>query len=154
MGFELKSPAFGHLQRIPAKYTADGEDISPRLEWTGVPKEARSFALIVEDRDAPSGTFRDWGVYNIVAGRDRLPEGVGHGAKTEDLGMSVNDFGEPRYRGPAPPKGHGTHRYHFKILALDVESLSGAPKATVDDIRKAAEGHIIGEAELIGTYSR
>ncbi len=154
MAFQLRSGAFEDEQRIPSKYTADGEDISPPLAWSDPPSEARSFALIVEDPDAPAGTFRHWGVYNIMAGRDRLPEGVGHDAKTEDVGMGVNDFGEPRYGGPAPPKGHGMHHYQFKLLVLDVARLTQAPKAAVDDIRKAAEGHIVGRAELIGTYSR
>ncbi|WP_119304171.1 YbhB/YbcL family Raf kinase inhibitor-like protein [Dongia deserti] len=154
MTFELRSPAFRDRQRIPVKYTVDGEDVSPALEWSDPPRNTRSFALIVEDPDAPTGTFRHWGVYNIMSERDRLPEGIGHGVKTEDLGMGINDFGEPRYRGPAPPKGHGTHHYHFKLLALDVESLMQAPKVSVADIWKAAQGHTLGQAELVGTYSR
>src|SRR5712672_785482 len=111
MVFQLKSPAFGNAEPIPQKYTADGENLSPPLEWSDPPAGTKSFALIVEDPDAPSGMFRHWGLYNIMGERTLLPEGVGHGPKTEKLGKAVNDFGEPRYRGPAPPKGHGTHHY-------------------------------------------
>ncbi|WP_341512017.1 YbhB/YbcL family Raf kinase inhibitor-like protein [Bradyrhizobium sp. ISRA442] len=115
----------------------------------------KSFALVVEDPDAPSGTFRHWGLYNIVSGRTLLPEGVGRGeAKSENIGKGVNDFGEPNYRGPAPPKGHGTHHYHFKLAALDIEALSQAPTLAVADVWKAAKKHMLGQAELVGTYSR
>lgn len=154
MTFQLSSPAFGNEQPIPAKYTADGENLSPPLEWADPPRGTKSFILIAEDPDAPSGTFRHWGLYNISGDRTLLPEGVGHGQKTEDLGMGINDFGEPRYLGPAPPKGHGTHHYHFKLAALDVEALSQAPNLRVADIWKAAEEHMIGQAELVGTYAR
>ena len=154
MAFELRSSAFGDQQPIPAKYTADGDDISPPLEWSNPPAGTKSFVLVVEDPDAPSGIFRHWGLYNIMGDRTRLPEGVGHGVKTEDLGMGVNDFGEPRYRGPAPPEGHGTHHYHFKIAALDVEGLTQAPTAAVADIWQEARDHMIAQAELVGTYAR
>ncbi len=154
MPFELKSPAFSNEQRIPVKYTGDGENLSPPLEWSDPPPGTKSFALVVEDPDAPSGIFRHWGLYNIMAERRTLPEGVGHSLKMEDLGMGVNDFGEPRYGGPAPPKGHGTHHYHFKLAALDVEALTKKPKAKVEDIWNMAQKHIIDQAELVGTYAR
>jgi Raf kinase inhibitor-like YbhB/YbcL family protein len=154
MTFSLMSPAFRHGGQIPAKYTGDGENVSPPLEWLDAPAGTKSFALVVEDPDAPSGTFRHWGLYNIMGERSMLPEGVGHGAKTEKLGKGVNDFGEPRYRGPAPPKGHGTHHYHFKLAALDVEELSRAPKMAAEDVWKAAEKHMLAQADLVGTYSR
>jgi Raf kinase inhibitor-like YbhB/YbcL family protein len=154
MTFSLTSPAFRDGEQIPTKYTGDGENVSPPLAWSDAPAGTKSFALIVEDPDAPSGTFRHWGIYNIMGERSTLPEGVGHGAKTEKLGKGVNDFGEPRYRGPAPPKGHGTHHYHFKLAALDVEELSRAPKLPVEDVWKAAEKHMLAQADLVGTYSR
>jgi Raf kinase inhibitor-like YbhB/YbcL family protein len=154
MAFTLKSPAFHDQEPIPAKYTADGQNLSPPLEWSDPPPETKSFALVVEDPDAPSGTFRHWGVYNISSERRLLPEGVGHGPKMEDLGMGINDFGDPRYGGPAPPKGHGLHHYHFKLAALDVEALSQAPKMHAADIWKVAEKHIVAQAELVGTYAR
>lgn len=152
MTFSLKSPAFGNQQPIPKKYTADGENLSPPLEWSDPPPGTRSFALVVEDPDAPSGTFRHWGLYNIAGARTRLPEGVN--ATTDHLGLGVNDFGKPRYGGPAPPKGHGVHHYHFKLAALDVETLSQAPNMPIAEIWKAAQSHMLGQAELIGTYAR
>ena len=154
MTFSLTSPAFRDGGQIPTKYTGDGENLSPPLEWSDAPAGTKSFALVVEDPDAPSGTFRHWGLYNIMGERSMLPEGVGHGAKTEKLGKGVNDFGEPRYRGPAPPKGHGTHHYHFKLAAVDVEELSRAPKMAAEDVWKAAEKHMLAQAGLVGTYSR
>jgi Raf kinase inhibitor-like YbhB/YbcL family protein len=145
MAFSLKSPAFGNGQAIPRKYTGDGEDVSPPLAWSGPPAGAKSFVLVVEDPDAPSGTFRHWGICNLTG--THLPEGASGTAAT-------NDFGERGYRGPAPPRGHGVHHYHFRLFALDVETLAVPPHAKVADLRKAAEGHILGEAELIGTYVR
>jgi len=154
MAFQLRSPAFGDGQPIPRKYTGDGADVSPPLEWSDPPAGTRSFVLIVEDPDAPVGVFRHWGLYNIVAGRRRLPEGVGRKGKTEALGTGVNDFGEARYRGPAPPRGHGPHHYHFRLAALDVDTLAAGPAAKVADIWKAAQRHMIGQAELVGIYAR
>jgi Raf kinase inhibitor-like YbhB/YbcL family protein len=154
MTFSLSSPAFLPGHPIPPKYTADGDNLSPPLEWRGAPHGTKSFALVVEDPDAPSGTFRHWALFNISAGRDRLPAGVGHGTKTEDLGLGVNDFGHPHYDGPKPPKGDGTHHYHFKLAALDVETLSQAPKARAEDVWNAAREHVIADTELVGTYER
>ena len=154
MALELRSPAFRDGEPIPVKYTGDGENISPPLEWSGAPEGTKSFVLVVEDPDAPTGTFRHWGLYNIRAERTKLPEGLGHGVRTEDLGMGVNDFGEPRYGGPRPPKGHGIHHYHFKLGALDVEALMQAPTANIADIWDEAQEHLIAEAELVGTYVR
>ena len=152
MPFTLSSPAFGDRQKIPPKYTADGENVSPPLEWHEAPKGTSSYALIVDDPDAPSGVFRHWAVYNIVAGRDRLPEAVTNGAPTESLGHGINDYGHPHYDGPNPPSGDTPHRYRFRLMALDVEALELGPKATVDEIRAQAEKHLLGSAELIGLY--
>ena len=146
MTFKLKSPAFGQGQPIPAKYTADGANVSPPLEWSEPPKGTKSYILIVEDPDAPAGTFRHWGVYNLKG--DGLPEG------TAAKSAVVNDFGVARYRGPAPPKGHGTHHYHFKLAALDIDMLKVPASAEVAELWPAAERHIIGKAELVGTYAR
>ncbi len=154
MAFELRSQAFGQDQPIPRKYTLDGENLSPPLQWSGAPSGTKSFALVVEDPDAPAGTFRHWGLYNIMADRNLLPEGVGHGAKAETYGVGVNDFGHSRYDGPRPPKGHGVHHYHFRLAALDVETLTPSPKARVADIWQAARRHMLAEAELVGTYER
>jgi Raf kinase inhibitor-like YbhB/YbcL family protein len=154
MAFVLESPAFAEGQAIPARYTCDGENISPPLEWSGAPAGTQSFVLIVEDPDAPSGVFRHWAVYNLPPERISLPEGAGRGAHAEPLSQGINDFGHARYDGPCPPPGHGTHHYHFRLAALDTPRLIVTPKARVADIWRAAEPHIIAEAELVGTYAR
>ena len=146
MTFKLKSPAFAEGQPIPPKYTADGDNVSPPLEWSEVPKGAKSFVLIVEDPDAPAGTFRHWGIYNIKGNR------LSEGAATRST--ALNDYGEACYRGPAPPKGHGTHHYHFKLAALNIDMLKAPASTRVADLWPTAKRHIIGEAELVGTYAR
>lgn len=154
MAFTLKSSAFADGDKIPPRYSRDGGNVSPPLEWTDAPQGTKSFVLAVEDPDAPSGTFRHWAVYNIDAQRNFLPEGTTAGAKTESLGHGVNDFGNPHYDGPQPPPGHGLHHYHFRLLALDAETLHLGEKAAVEDVLKQAELHVVGEAELVGTFER
>ena len=154
MPFDLRSPAFSPNQRIPVKYTCDGDDRSPPLEWSGAPSGTRSYALVVEDPDAPSGTFRHWGLYNIPGDRTFLPEGVGDLGTAGGLSSAMNDFGRRGYGGPCPPRGNGVHHYHFRLAALDMASLSLRPDAHAADIWAAAQGHIISEAELVGTYQR
>lgn len=147
MTFKLKSPAFGEGEPIPAKYTADGDNISPPLEWSRPPQGTKSFVLVVEDPDAPAGTFHHWGLYNIKG--NKLPEGAA-GMRS----AALNDFGEPRYHGPAPPRGHGTHHYHFMLAALDVDTLHAPAETKVADLMHSAKGHILGVAEVVGTYAR
>lgn len=150
MTFSIKSPAFADGARIPAKHTADGGDVSPPLRWSGVPEGTRSFALVCVDPDAPGGVFKHWALFNIPADRTGLPEGL-----RPDNGMKqgVNDFGSSRYEGPDPPAGHGIHHYHFRLMALEVEHLDLPATATVADVREAAKAFVVGEAEVIGTYS-
>ena len=154
MPLTLSSPAFRNGEAIPERYTCDGADVSPPLEWSGAPDETRSFVLIVEDPDAPSGIFRHWAVYNIPAGRTMLPEGAGAGAKAEQLGHGINDFGDRRYGGPCPPKGHGTHHYYFRLAALGTEQLTPPEPPTVAAVWDAAQKHVLAQAELMGTYAR
>jgi Raf kinase inhibitor-like YbhB/YbcL family protein len=154
MTFKLKSPAFKHREPIPVKDTADGENVSPPLQWTDPPEGTKSFVLVVEDPHAPAGIFRLWGLYNIPADTRALPEGFGSGRQNAGFGLGINDFGRPKYAGPAPPKGHGRHHYHFKLAALDVNKLSPSPRMKVADIWKYAQAHKLGEAELVGTYER
>ena len=154
MAFVLESPAFSNSRQIPTRYTRDGENLSPPLVWRDAPAETKSFMLIVEDPDAPSGTFRHWAVYDIDPHQDRLPEGATAGAETESDCQGVNDFGNSRYDGPQPPKGHGVHHYHFRLAALDVESLEVDEKARIDAILKTARPHILAEADLVGTFER
>lgn len=154
MAFTLRSPAFDEGGAIPRRHARDGDNLSPPLEWSGAPEGTRSFALIMEDPDAPAGLFRHWGLYHIAAGRSLLPEAVGAGAKTEDLGHGINDFGALKYDGPEPPPGDGPHRYVFRLAALDVERLTQAPKMQVAEIWEAAQQHLLASAELTGTYER
>lgn len=143
---ELKSTAFENQMPIPKKYTYDGDDISPPLSISDVPKDAQSFALIVDDPDAPTGTFDHWVAWNISPEKVEFSEG-------ESVPMQgKNDFGELRYRGPAPPPG-GPHRYFFKLYALNA-MLELEEGATKEDLESAIEGHILDQAELIGTYQR
>ncbi|HEY0526758.1 MAG TPA: YbhB/YbcL family Raf kinase inhibitor-like protein [Stellaceae bacterium] len=149
MAFVLNSPAFRDGDPIPARHTQDGENVSPPLEWRDPPPNTQSFVLIVEDPDAPQGTFRHWAVYDIPADFDALPEGTGEG-----LAQGVNGFGNARYDGPAPPEGHGRHTYHFRLVALGVPKLDVPPGARVEQIWQAAQAHKVGEAEMVGTCER
>jgi hypothetical protein len=151
--FVLTSPAFSDGERIPDRYTCVGEDVSPPLRWEGVPEGTKSFALVVEDPDAPGGTFIHWVLYNLPATISELAEGV---PRTERLAsgalQGVNDFGVVGYRGPCPPPG-APHRYFFILRALDVE-LDLKPGATKAQLERASQGHVLAEAELMGKYSR
>lgn len=144
---KITSPAFSNNGRIPEKYTCDGEDINPPLDFHDVPVNAKSLALIVDDPDAPMGTWVHWVVYDIPSNCRRIEENsIPEGAKE-----GINDFREYKYGGPCPPSG--THRYFFKLYALDrVMDLKGP--ISKKDLEKAMEGHIIAKAELIGLYSR
>ena len=144
---ELRSDAFSDGESIPTKYTCEGEDVSPPLAWSGVPEDTVSLALICDDPDAPSGTFTHWVAWAIDPGAGGLAEG--EGAPRE----GSNGFGNDGYGGPCPPPGHGTHRYFFRLYALDAEpSLEeGADK---ERLERAIETQKLAEAELVGTYER
>jgi Raf kinase inhibitor-like YbhB/YbcL family protein len=144
---QLSSPAFSHNGMIPAKFTCDGADASPPLAIGGVPERAASLTLIVDDPDAPARTWAHWVVWNVEPRTRGFPEGgVPRGAR-----QGTNDFGKRRYGGPCPPSG--THRYFFKLYALDaaLELADGATKAQVEE---AMRGHVVAQAELIGLYRR
>ena len=153
MPLSLTSPAFPSGGRIPVKYTRDGQNVSPPLAWQDAPDQTCSFVVVVEDPDAPSGTFRHWAVYNIGPGETGLREGASK-AEPGTVAQSVNDFGNPHYDGPQPPKGHGPHHYHFRLAALDVPRLDLPARSSVEEVWKAARPHIIAEAEVIGIYER
>lgn len=147
--FSLASGAFSEGQAIPAKYTCDGEDRSPPLRWEGAPA-AQSFALIVDDPDAPGGTFTHWVLFDIPAGQRELPEGLTAGA----LGVSgQTGFGKSGYGGPCPPPG-APHRYIFTLSALDVPTLNLPANAARSKVEAAMRGHILGQAQLMGRYGR
>ena len=144
----LSSDGFKNGQPIPTDYTCDGSDKTPLLHWSDAPEATKSFALVIDDPDAPSGTFRHWGVFNIPS----QARSIGGG---ERIGTEVtNDFGTQGYKGPCPPKGHGIHHYHVKLFALDVEKLDLPAGAKVVDVENAARKHAIAEGEIIGTYER
>jgi Raf kinase inhibitor-like YbhB/YbcL family protein len=153
MPLTITSPAFKHGEVIPTRHTRDGDNLSPPLEWRDAPPETKSFVLIVEDPDAPSGTFRHWAMYNIPAGETDLPEGAS-GQGRSGAGEGVNGFRNTRYDGPQPPKGHGPHHYHFRLAALDAERLDMPASAKAEDIWAKAQPHIIAEAEMIGVHER
>jgi hypothetical protein len=147
MAIQLTSSAFTEGSTIPKKYTCDGEDISPALEWSGVPQGTKSLALIVDDPDAPVGTFVHWVLYDIPADATGLPEGV---TGTGTLGKS--SFGKTGYGGPCPPKGPA-HRYYFKLYALDT-ALGLKAGSTKAEVEKAMQGHILAQGQVMGKYSR
>lgn len=144
----LTSEAFRDGHPIPSRFTCDGANETPTLHWTDPPPGTRSFALVVDDPDAPSGTFRHWGVYDIPVTARSIGAAQHVGAEVH------NDFGKVGYGGPCPPKGHGPHHYHFKLFALDTDRLDLGPDAKVADVEKAAAQHALGEGEIVGTYER
>jgi len=152
MALEITSSAFSEDTMIPTRYTCDGPDVSPDLAWSGVPDTAQSLALICDDPDAPMGTWVHWVLFNIPAGTSGLPAEIPPDAVLENGARhGTNDFGRLGYGGPCPPGG--THRYFFKLYALDTEPdlASGITKA---ELLEAMEGHILAEAQLMGKYKR
>lgn len=152
MALELVSSAFGPGEPIPVKYSCDGSDISPPLQWNTPPEGTRSFALIADDPDAPVGTWVHWVFYDLPAATQDLPEALPPDAALSGGGLhGENDWKRLGYGGPCPPSG--THRYFFKLYALD-SVLNLKPGANAAQLRQAMEGHILAESELMGTYSR
>jgi Raf kinase inhibitor-like YbhB/YbcL family protein len=144
---ELTSTAFADGAAIPPKYTGDGAGVSPPLAWSFLPEGTRSLALIVHDPDAPSGDFTHWIAWNI----DPDPGGLGEGEAAPAEG--ANGRGENGYMGPSPPEGHGPHRYFHVLSALDTE-LDLQPGASREEVEGAFDGHVLGTAQLVGTYER
>lgn len=144
---KLSSPAFQDSQSIPAEYACDGRNISPPLEIDAVPAGAKSLALIMDDPDAPHGTFVHWVVWNLPIFTTEISAGV----LLESPCQGTTDFGLTGYGGPCPPSG--THRYFFKLYALDI-MLDLAPGSSKSDLEKALEGHVQAYAQLMGTYQR
>ena len=157
MNLIVKSSAFVAGGPIPRRHTGDGEDLSPPLSWSGVPKTAGELALIVDDPDAPtSEPWVHWVIYKLPVTSDGMPEGVAPVSQPASPAGALqgrNSWKAPGYRGPAPPEGHGVHRYFFRLYALDkaLDLSDGLDKA---GLKKAMEGHIVAEGELMGTYER
>ena len=160
MSIQVTSPAFEDGQPIPKKYTGEGQDVSPPLSWSGLPEGTKELVLICDDPDAPTAEpWVHWVIYKIPATATGLPEGIGHkprltkppgamqGKNSWPIGQTIG------YRGPMPPPGHGTHRYYFRLYALEARMVvePGVDKKTIlDEIR----GHILAEGQLVGTYQR
>ena len=152
MDLKVTSTSFAQGAMIPSRYTCDGSDVSPQLSWTKGPEGTKSYALISDDPDAPVGTWVHWVMYNIPAGMTSLREDIPKVKQLENGALQgKNDFGSYGYRGPCPPGG--THRYCFKIYALDI-LLGAGPGLTKKQLLKDMEKHILAQGELVGKYSR
>jgi Raf kinase inhibitor-like YbhB/YbcL family protein len=149
MTFTLRSSAFTDGERIPTHSTCEGRDQSPALRWDGAPTGTQSFALIVDDPDAPHGTFTHWVLFDIPASERELAEGQ------PVVGIAgINDFQRPGYNGPCPPERHGEHRYVFTLYALDMPTLGLGQTATRREVEGAMQDHILAQAQLTGRYAR
>jgi len=152
MGITLTSTAFQDGGNIPSTYTCDGQDGSPPLDWSGVPQTAKSLALICDDPDAPGRTWVHWVLYDLPPTVTRLPAELPRTERPSVGGkQGMNDFKKIGYGGPCPPSG--SHRYFFKIYALDIETTI-APGSTKDQLMQAIANHILEEGQLMGRYQR
>jgi len=156
MSLTLTSPAFAEGGEIPARYTCEGDDISPPLAWSEPPAGTRSLVLIVDDPDAPDPkapktTWVHWVLYNLPPPAGPLPEGAGRQALPAGTREGLNDWGRPGYGGPCPPVGR--HRYFFKLYALDTVLLD-LGRATKARLEKAMREHVLAQGELVGTYEK
>lgn len=143
----VTSTAFSDGSKIPQKYTCSGASVSPPLQWTGAPEGTASFALIVDDPDAPSGTFTHWVDFNIPGNQTEIAEGAQNVGKAGQNSARRNG-----YTGPCPPSG--THHYIFKLYALDISSLNLSEGATKAQVTEAMQGHILAQGQLTGLYSK
>jgi Raf kinase inhibitor-like YbhB/YbcL family protein len=153
MTFVISSPSFSNGEKIPTKFTCDGTDASPTLTWTAPPPGTQGFTVIVDDPDAPVGTWTHWVLFDLPAHTTALPEGVTKADEVPSGGrQGRNDFRKIGYGGPCPPPGK-PHRYFFKLYALD-KMLNLKAGASKRDVEQAMQGHILAKAELMGTYQR
>ncbi len=140
---------------IPKKFTCEGADINPPLYLAHIPNDAKSIVIIVDDPDAPIGTFTHWIAWNIPP-VEEIPEGIPREGRVNEPVKMIqgrNDFGRIGYGGPCPPRGHGVHHYHFKVYALDT-TLNLSPGAGRKELEKAMKGHVIQWTEIVGLYER
>ena len=151
MAFRLFSSAFSEGGWIPELHTCQRADISPSLEWMGEPPGTRSYALIVDDPDAPGGVWTHWLLYDIPRQTHTLAQGCRAGGLLLD---GANDFGKLGYGGPCPPRGHGPHRYFFKLYALDIPTLGLPAGVAAGELARALKGHILAEAHYMGRFER
>jgi hypothetical protein len=151
MRFTLTSSGFADRGTIPTKFTCDGTNLSPALAWQGAPNATRSFVLIVDDPDAPTGPFTHWLLYDIPLAVRSLAEGQKPGWTGHS---GVNDFDRRGYGGPCPPRGHGLHRYVFTVFAVDVDTLGLVEGASRIHVEARMRGHVVATAKLMGKYER
>lgn len=154
MSLTVTSDAFANGQSIPAKYSCVGKNISPTLAWSEPPAGTQSFALIVDDPDAPAGTWVHWVLFNIPPNTRNLEEDLpvtGKNADPNAIYVGKNSSGNTHYDGPCPPSG--THRYYFKLYALDT-TISLLPGATKEQVLTEMKGHVLAQGELMGTFSK
>jgi Raf kinase inhibitor-like YbhB/YbcL family protein len=145
----LATPAFKAGGTIPREFTCDGDNLSPHLVWSDAPSHAQSFAVIMEDPDAPRGTFTHWVLFDVPADRSDLPSGT----RADALAISGrNSGGKVGYMGPCPPTG--VHRYFFRLFAIDIQTLGLTAGASRADVERAMASHILERAELMGRYGR
>jgi Raf kinase inhibitor-like YbhB/YbcL family protein len=149
---QLQSAAFEDAGDIPARFTCDGDNISPPLRWSDAPRSVKSFAILCSDPDAPGGMFRHWAAYDVDPAQRSLPQAVA--AAAPGMRQAVNDFRRRGYGGPCPPRGHGAHQYRFTLLALDTPSLDLGESASCAEVERAARAHVLAEANLTGFYQR
>jgi Raf kinase inhibitor-like YbhB/YbcL family protein len=151
---KLNSSAFAAGDMIPARLTCDGENLSPPLAWSDIPDGTKSFILLCEDRDAPTGLWRHWAAYDLPADRISLAEGADGQAAQLGFHRGRNDFHQIGYGGPCPPRDHGVHRYRFRVLALSADRLPVPACPSCREVEDAARDHLLAEAELVGLYER
>lgn len=150
---EVVIPVFKYGERIPAKYTCEGEDVSPPIEFKNVPEETKALAVIMYDPDAPIGVFYHWGIYNIPVDRTSLPENIPKKPETPYGLQTSNDFGLIGYGGPCPPPGHGPHRYFFLVIALK-DKLDVKPGSSVRKLPEHIKDKALAYGLYMGTYAR
>jgi Raf kinase inhibitor-like YbhB/YbcL family protein len=152
---KLVSSAFADGAAIPRRFTCDGENLSPPLQWSDAPAETRSLVLICDDPDAPAGTWHHWAAYDLPPTVTELAVGA---AQNKNINQAVNDFRKIGYGGPCPPRGHGPHHYHFRLLALSTDHLPdhlpAQANASCPEIEREARKYTISEATLVGWYER
>jgi Raf kinase inhibitor-like YbhB/YbcL family protein len=150
----LRSSAFPDGSAIPRRFTCDGEDLSPPLEWSDAPAATRSFVLLCDDPDAPGGTWHHWAAYDIPAAQTALPIDAAKQAEKLGFKQAMNDFQNPGYGGPCPPRSHGPHHYHFRLLALSVDRLTLQDRPSCSEVEREARKYSVSEATLVGVFQR
>ncbi|MGO4738997.1 YbhB/YbcL family Raf kinase inhibitor-like protein [Bosea sp. 2KB_26] len=151
---KLGSSSFADGATMPLRFTCDGDDLSPPLDWSGAPAGTRSFVLLCDDPDAPAGTWHHWAIYDMSADRAGLAEGEASRSGKGGFKQAINDFRRPGYGGPCPPRRHGPHHYHFRLLALSIDHLAFGHTPSCQEVEKEARKHLLAEAILVGVFER